>query len=136
MAVLLDSSVLIEAERRQYPLSSIVALADGGESMAIPALAVSEMLLGVYLSRPSLRRSRREEFVERLIDRFDVLAFELPAARIYARIWADLRRAGNLIAPQDLIIGCTALQYGYDVLTHNMRDFDRIPGLGVRQPGW
>jgi len=136
VAVLLDSSVLIEAERRHYPLSRIVALADGGEPMAIPALAVSEMLLGVYLSKPSPQRSYREDFIERLIDTFDILAFELPAARLYARVWADLRRAGNVIAPHALLIGSTALSYGYNVLTHNIRDFDRIPGLRVRQPGW
>jgi predicted nucleic acid-binding protein len=47
-----------------------------------------------------------------------------------------LRRAGNLIAPHDLMIGATALLHGYDVLTHNVRDFDRLPGLKVRLPGW
>jgi predicted nucleic acid-binding protein len=136
MAVLLDSSVLIEAERRHYPLSRIVALADGSEPMALPALAVSEMLLGVYLSRPSAQRTYREDFIERMVERFDVLAFELPVARLYARLWADLRRAGNLIAPHDLMIGATALVHGYDILTHDIRDFDRIPGLKVRLPGW
>ena len=136
MAVLLDSSVLIEAERRYYPLSRIVALANDDEPMAIPALAVSEMLLGVYLSRPSTRRAYREDFIERIIDKFDILSFELSAARLYARVWADLRRAGNVIAPHDLLIGATALVHGYDVLTDNVRDFERIPGLKVRLPGW
>jgi len=136
MAVLLDTTVLIEAERRRYPLSRVVALADDEEPMAISAVAVAEMLLGIYLSRPSPQREHRERFVERIIDRFDVLAFDLPVARLYAQLWADLRRAGNLIARHDLMVAATALHHGYHVLTDNLRDFERVPSLNVRPPGW
>lgn len=136
VSVLLDSSVLIEAERQHFPLSRVVELAEGGESMGIAALTVSEMLFGVYLAAPSPARSYRESFIERVIDRFEILEFNLAVSRVYARVWADLRRAGNLIAPHDLLIGSTALSHGYDVLTYNIRDFDRIPGLKVRLPGW
>jgi tRNA(fMet)-specific endonuclease VapC len=94
------------------------------------------MLVGVHLAAPSPERDYRQSFIERVIDRFEILDFDLPVARFYARVWSDLRRQGNVIAPHDLMIGSTALFHGYDVLTHNVRDFDRISGLRIRQPGW
>ncbi len=41
-----------------------------------------------------------------------------------------------MIALHDLIIAATALANGYGVLTENVRDFIRVPGLEVRQPTW
>jgi len=36
----------------------------------------------------------------------------------------------------DLLIAATALAHGYDVLTENVREFGRVPLLGVRRPTW
>ncbi len=48
-----------------------------------------------------------------------------------ARVDADLRKAGLLIATADLLIGVTALHYGYAIGTRNIRHFQMIPGLKV-----
>jgi predicted nucleic acid-binding protein len=40
---------------------------------------------------------------------------------------------GIQFASEDLLIGATALQLGYEVATLNLRDFQRIPGLSVVQ---
>jgi tRNA(fMet)-specific endonuclease VapC len=136
VALLLDSSVLIEAERRHYPLSAIVALAQGDEALGIAAVSVAELLLWVHLTSASPQRESKEAFVEDVIDNFTILDFDLSVARVYSRIWASLRLQGNLIAPHDLLIGATGLYYRFDVLTHNVRDFGRIQGLIVRRPDW
>jgi tRNA(fMet)-specific endonuclease VapC len=47
-----------------------------------------------------------------------------------------LRSSGLTIGPYDAIIAATALANGYDVLTDNIREFSRVPGLVVRQPNW
>jgi predicted nucleic acid-binding protein len=47
-----------------------------------------------------------------------------------------LAAAGQLIGDRDLLIAATALTHGYDLLTNNLRDFARVPGLRVRQPTW
>jgi predicted nucleic acid-binding protein len=41
-----------------------------------------------------------------------------------------------MINPNDLIIAATALTYDYELLTDNVRHFERINGLAVRQPRW
>jgi len=44
--------------------------------------------------------------------------------------------AGGTAGPLDLMIGATALAHGYAVLTDNLRDFRRIPGLVVEKARW
>lgn len=48
-----------------------------------------------------------------------------------AKIDADMKKTGLVIATADLLIGVTALHYGYAVGTRNVRHFKMIPGLQV-----
>ena len=71
-----------------------------------------------------------------MLDRLSVVPFDLEAARIHARLAADLMAAGQAIGPNDLLIAATALAHGHAVLTHNLRHFERVPGLVVSRPDW
>ena len=44
--------------------------------------------------------------------------------------------AGMPVSAHDLQIAATAIAVDFDVFTHNLRDFERIPGLRVRQVTW
>jgi predicted nucleic acid-binding protein len=48
-----------------------------------------------------------------------------------AKIDADMKKVGLVIATADLLIGVTALHYGYSIGTRNVRHFRMIPGLKV-----
>jgi len=74
--------------------------------------------------------------VEAILERVPVLPFELRTARVHARTWAQLVSGGQSIGAHDLLIAATALAHGYAVLTQNRREFERVPGLVVRQPNW
>ena len=54
-------------------------------------------------------------------------------ARRAARIDGESRRRGVVIPFQDLVIGVTALEFDYAVATANVRHFQMIPGLVVKQ---
>jgi predicted nucleic acid-binding protein len=136
VATLIDSTVFIEAERQQLPVASVLDRFEPDEELGIAAVTVAELLLGIHLSAPSPARDFRRDFIEDVIASVTVLDFDLEVARQYAEVWAGLRLAGYLIAPHDLMIGSTALVHGFAVLTHNVRDFARVPGLTVRQPNW
>jgi tRNA(fMet)-specific endonuclease VapC len=136
VGLIVDTSVFIEAERRSLALATIAHLAAPGETLAVAAITIAELLLGVHLGQPSYRRAEREAFVGKVIEEFQVLPFDVEVAAMYSDRWAALRRMGSIIPPHDLLIGATALYHGFDVLTHNVRDFDRIPGLTVRTPAW
>ncbi|MCI0558170.1 MAG: hypothetical protein MN733_06715, partial [Nitrososphaera sp.] len=90
----------------------------------------SELLVGVHLANTEARRLRRAAFVERLLGALPSLAFDCDVARVHAQLIASLPRNITLGA-HDLIIGATALKYGYPVLTGNAADFQRMPGVSV-----
>jgi tRNA(fMet)-specific endonuclease VapC len=129
MGLILDSNVLIQAKRnsRTHPFAQF---ADYGTAY-ISAIAVSELLVGVHLANSEARRNQRKAFVEGILTLFPVLDFSAASARIHAELYASLRQKGELIGAYDLIIAATALQHGFAVLTSNVRELKRIPGLTV-----
>lgn len=130
MGALIDSSVLIAAERGDLDLESI--LTDWSDTdFALSAITASEFLHGVHRADSPERRSRREAFVETLLARLPILPFDLVAARVHARVWADLAVGGMEIGAHDLIIGATAMSRGLDVVTRDERSLPRIEGLSI-----
>ena len=135
MAVLIDSSIFIGLERRGLEPDELVALVPD-EPVALASVSVSELLFGVERANTPERRARRERFVETILSIMPVLPFGMAEARRHAPLWAGLTTSGQMIGTHDLLIAATALAQGYDVLTDNVREFGRVPGLTVRQPQW
>lgn len=135
MARLIDSSIFIAQERRRQPIEALFE-ALSGELSAMASITASELLVGVHRAEPTRRRLQREANIESIIRRIPVLPFELRAARVHAEIWAQLATSGLMIGAHDLIIAATAIANGYAVLTDNVREFQRVPGLVVEQPAW
>jgi tRNA(fMet)-specific endonuclease VapC len=133
MGVILDTSVLIAAERELFQIDAFVAGREE-EPFGLSVISVAELLHGVHRADGRARRIRRGAFVEKVIDLFPVFPFDIPAARVYAQIWADLQRRGKMIGAHDLMIGSTALALGFGLVTFNKRDFAKIPGLKVETP--
>jgi tRNA(fMet)-specific endonuclease VapC len=127
MATLIDSSVLIAAERGQLNFDAIAA----EEDVAISAVTASELLHGVHRARTPAQRHRRQAFVEGLMAQLPVLAFDLIVARVHASLWADLAKRGVAVGERDLMIGATAIAKGYAIATRDERSFPKIPGLQV-----
>ena len=69
---------------------------------------------------------------ERVFQRFDVLAPDGNVAWRYGRTFQYLRGQGLLIGTNDLWIAATALAHEMPVVTRNVVDFQRVPGLEVR----
>lgn len=127
MAVLIDTSVLVNAERRQQSLDEAI----GDQDRAISVITASELLHGVHRANTGAARARRSAFVEHLISAIEPLPVTTAIARAHAEVWAELESEGNLIGAHDLWIAATALSHGMDVATANPRDFERVPGLDV-----
>ena len=130
MGTLIDSSVLIAAERRAVDLDDVMA-AHLDESVGIAAITASELLHGVHRAATPAQRQRRETFVERLLAVLPVLPFDLVTARIHASLWASLAAKGAKVGAHDLLIAATAIAAGYRVATRDRRSFGKIPGLQV-----
>ena len=74
--------------------------------------------------------------MEALLSAIPVLPFDLAVARTHAAVAAELARQGSVVGAHDLIIAATAITHGFGVLTGNVVDFSRVPGLDVAEPAW
>ena len=130
MAVLIDTSILIEYERGRVDLERHLVPREQ-EAFFLSVVTASELLHGVHRAvRPAVR-ARRSAFVEALLERFPLLPIDLATARQHAQVWAELATVGNLIGPHDLWLAATCLAHGLAIVTTNVREFARVPGLEV-----
>lgn len=75
----------------------------------------------------------REAFLQELIAGIEVLPYTRQTALLAGKIDGEERSRGITIPFVDLLIGVTALEIGYSILTVNVRHFRLIPGLTVVQ---
>jgi tRNA(fMet)-specific endonuclease VapC len=101
------------------------------ELVYVSAITVSELIVGVHRANTEERKRRRSDFVEAVISAVEVLDFTLECARTHAALFADLAKKGQLIGAHDLIIAATARHHDMPILTDNLEEFSRIPGLRV-----
>jgi tRNA(fMet)-specific endonuclease VapC len=130
MGVLIDSSILIEAERSRLDLKPYVS-GRAEESFYLSVITASELLHGVFRARSPETAARRSAFVEAVLDRFPILEVDLQTARAHARIWAELTSNGQRFGPHDLWLAASCVAHGLSIATANVREFNRIPGLVV-----
>ena len=130
MAVLIDASILIEAERGRLDLESHVAQRQD-EEFFLSVITASELLHGVHRAVQPEVRTKRAAFVEGILERFPLLPVELATARAHAQVWAELMTAGQMIGPPDLWLAATCIAHGLTMVTANVREFTRVPGLKV-----
>lgn len=128
MGVLIDTDVFVEIERGLRPVA--IRQRVGDESRGISVVTVSELLHGVHRASGEAR-VRRAAFVERVLHGFEALLVTEGVARVHAELSAQMAASGQRIGANDLWIGATAMAHGLGVLTGNVADFDRIPGLRV-----
>jgi tRNA(fMet)-specific endonuclease VapC len=91
----------------------------------IPAIVQAEILVGVEKGAKGITR----EIWNTFFDTFGIIGFDEAAARRYAIIRAYLEKKGNTIGPNDLIIAATVLANNGILVTHNTKEFKRVPDL-------
>jgi tRNA(fMet)-specific endonuclease VapC len=130
---LIDTSVLIAAERERFSLAELTAKL-GEEPLALAAISASELLHGVHRATSPAIRERRQSFVEYILDLFPVIPFDLEAARVHAALWARLQEDGQIIDAHDLLIAATARSLDFGLITLNVDEFQRVPELKWLDP--
>ena len=134
MGLILDSSVLIAGERQGRSIRQIlrqVQDAHGEAEAALSAVTIVELTHGIYRARIEADRTRRQAFADEVCRDMIVHPVGIEVAKLAGQIEAERMAEGISIAFQDLLIGATALHIGFDIVTLNVRHFEKIPGLRV-----
>jgi predicted nucleic acid-binding protein len=124
VAILIDTSVLIAAERGELSLRAVL---DRTEQVAISVVTAAELLHGVHRADPA-RATARTAYVEAILEGVPTLPIDMLIARTYARLSASLTAGGTRIKMNDLWIAATAIAHNLQLMATDA-DFDRVPGL-------
>jgi len=134
MGLVLDSSVLIAAERQgqnaRQMLTDVSGRA-GNADIAIPVVTLIELAHGVARADTSQRKERRQRFIQELLAALPVHPVTASLALRAGQIDGECQAKGIRLPLSDLLIGVTALELGYSVATGNHRHFQLIAGLVV-----
>lgn len=136
MGIILDSSIVISAERRRETIAQLfrnIVTATGDQEVGLSSVGLTELIHGIYRANTPERRKTRELFINELISFVNVYPFTRETALVAGKIDGEQQAKGIVIPFPDLLIGATALSLGYSVVTVNPRDFSRIPSLSVTQ---
>lgn len=96
--------------------------------LAITTVTVAELVHGALRARrPEVARHQ----VDRLVESVEVLPLDTVAASHAGDIRAHLARVGTPIGPYDVLIAAVARAHGQVLVTGNVREFGRVPGLGL-----
>ena len=101
------------------------------EQLCISSITLGELSYG---AEKSARRVENLTAIDHFVARLDVLPFAAKAAAHYGQVRAELERAGTPCGHHDMQIGGHARSEGLIVVTNNMREFIRMPG--VRAENW
>ena len=96
------------------------------DQLCISVITLAEL---IYAAEKSVRPQQNLAVVEQFRARLEVLPFVERAANHYGQLWAELERAGQRIGIHDMMIGGHARSEGLTVVTNNVREFQRMPGL-------
>ena len=99
---------------------------DFADQLCVSIITLAELIYG---AEKSARPHENLAVVEQFSARLDVLPFAERAASHYGQLWAELERAGQPIGIHDMMIGSHARSEGLVVVTNNVREFQRMPGL-------
>jgi|SRR5580658_3252161 tRNA(fMet)-specific endonuclease VapC len=96
--------------------------------VCISAITRCELSYGIEVSP---RRQKDEAEIAAYLRFMSVLDFPSEAALDYGQIRADLKSRGALIGSNDLLIAAHARSLGMTLVTNNVREFQRVPGLKI-----
>jgi tRNA(fMet)-specific endonuclease VapC len=118
---------LVDAERGGNSLAEVI---DDGDDVAVAAITVAELKVGVQLAK-GRRRDKRESFVAAVLDVVSIEPYDLDVAEAHAVLLANVRRAGTPRGAHDLIIAATARARERQVVSSDQAGFADLPDVSI-----
>ena len=127
MKVLLDTDITsyLFGNRAERVRERFLDYAAG--DVGISSITAAELAFGVSVN-PSARNRRS---VELALEALTIVPFDRNAVHFYGELRAGLHRRGTLIGALDMLIAAQALSLDVPLVTNNLREFRRVPGLRV-----
>lgn len=136
MGLILDSSVLVAAERQgknARQMLAAISAKTGDTEIAVSVVTLIELAHGVARANTPERKAQRRQFLQELQIALPIHLITASLAVRAEEIDGENQARGVRLPLSDLLIGVTALELGCSLATANVRHFQMIPGLTVMQ---
>ena len=124
---LLDTNILSDLLRKPQGHAAQRIARAGEDSICTSIVVAAELRFGAVKSGSA----KLAERVNIMLSAVDVMPLDKPADHHYATLRQDLNQQGRPIGPNDMLIAAQALAMGLIVVTANLGEFTRVPGLAV-----
>ena len=122
---MLDTNIVIYTiKNRPSQVREIFKKHEG--QMCISSVSLGELICG---AERSFQTERNLADINGLIARMEVVAFEEHASEHFGQLRAELYKTGQPIGPYDMMIAGHARSMGLILVTNNLKEFGRVPGL-------
>lgn len=130
MPYLFDTDAISETLRREpLPLYLEWLRTTPRAEQFTSAVVVGELYKGAF--RSESRERHLENIEERILTAVTALPYDVAVARVFGGVRASLEREGAVLPDADLQIAATALRHDLELVTGNLRHFERVPGLRI-----
>src|SRR5262245_7956060 len=126
MSYLLDTNACIGYLNGRAPGIVKRLQAEKPADVFLCSVVKAELHFGAQRSSDPIREFKK---LEQFWHPYASLPFDDRCAVVYGEIRAQLEAAGTPLGPNDLLIAAIALTNGLTLVTHNTREFQRVPGL-------
>jgi len=123
--LLLDTTFFVDAERSKESLDDAI---DDDDDIAVAAITLAELLVGVELSKGNTRVGR-QGLVDDIVASVPIIDYDLSVARAHSQLLVAVRKQGRPRGAHDLIIAASALSSNRVVVTADQTAFMDLPGL-------
>jgi tRNA(fMet)-specific endonuclease VapC len=123
--LLLDTTFLIDAERQGLDVDAAIS---DDDDVAIAAVTVAELLVGVKLASGK-RRAARQAYVDEVIGALPIIAYDVGVAVEHAELLAAVRQEGRPRGAHDLLIAATARATDRTIVSADLGAFADLPGV-------
>lgn len=125
--LLLDTTFLVDTDRGAQDLDEAI---DDEDDIAIAAVTVAELLVGVRLASREQRQTRAA-FVNEVVESIPVINYDSAVAREHAELLVVVRNQGRPRGAHDLMIAATARATDRTVVSADKGAFSDLPGVAA-----
>jgi predicted nucleic acid-binding protein len=127
---ILDTDIIISFLRnKKKAVNMMSSLIKSKIILTTTIINVGELYTGAYLSS---QVAKDINAIEKLLEKFEILEYTKEDSRVFGQIQANLIKTGNKIGKMDTIIGAIALNRNEVLITRNIKHFEMIPRLKIK----
>ena len=123
---LLDTNICIYAINGKHPALTEKLLSISPDDICISSITVGELEYGAAKSKWS---DKTRQTIYAFLSNFTIVSFDENDALLFGRLRAKLADEGTPIGAYDVMIAAQGVSRSMTVVTHNTKEFSRVPGI-------